>query len=52
MRPLFGSDERAELLAYLDEDGFFTEFRRTEAFEAEIGLLGSALSVGRHLRKV
>ncbi|MDT7836545.1 DegT/DnrJ/EryC1/StrS family aminotransferase [Aquabacterium sp. OR-4] len=36
MRPLFGADERAELLSYLDEDGFFTEFKRTEAFEAEI----------------
>jgi perosamine synthetase len=36
MRPLFGAAERAELLSYLDEDGFFTEFKRTEAFEAEI----------------
>ena len=33
MRPLFGAQEKAELMAYLDEDGFFTEFKRTEAFE-------------------
>jgi perosamine synthetase len=36
MRPLFGGEERAELMAYLDEDGFFTEFKRTEAFERQI----------------
>jgi perosamine synthetase len=36
MRPLFGELEKAELVAYLEEDGFFTEFRRTEAFENEI----------------
>lgn len=36
MRPLFGAEERSELLAYLDEDGFFTEFKRTESFENEI----------------
>ena len=36
MRPLFGSEEREELLRYLDEDGFFTEYKRTEAFEFEI----------------
>jgi len=36
MRPLFGSEERAELLAYLDEDGFFTEFKKTEQFERQI----------------
>lgn len=33
MRPLFGAPEKAELAAYLDEDGFFTEFERTAAFE-------------------
>jgi perosamine synthetase len=36
MRPLFGAEERAELLAYLEEDGFFTEFKKTEAFEQQI----------------
>jgi perosamine synthetase len=36
MRPLFGAPEKAELLAYLDEDGFFTEFERTTAFERAI----------------
>ena len=36
MRPLFGEPEKAELMAYLEEDGFFTEFSRTEAFEKEI----------------
>jgi perosamine synthetase len=36
MRPLFGEPEKNELLAYLEEDGFFTEFTRTEAFENEI----------------
>lgn len=36
MRPLFGSDEKAELMAYLEEDGFFTEFKKTEAFERQI----------------
>jgi len=36
MRPLFGEPERAELMEYLEEDGFFTEFKRTEAFENEI----------------
>lgn len=36
MRPLFGAPEKAELMAYLDEDGFFTEFERTAAFERAI----------------
>lgn len=36
MRPLFGAEEKAELMAYLDEDGFFTEFKKTEAFEKMI----------------
>ncbi len=36
MRPLFGAAEKAELLAYLDEDGFYTEFERTTAFEKAI----------------
>ena len=36
MRPLFGAEEKAELMAYLDEDGFFTEFKKTEAFERKI----------------
>lgn len=36
MRPLFGAEEKAELLSYLDEDGFFTEFKKTELFERQI----------------
>ncbi|WP_374435568.1 DegT/DnrJ/EryC1/StrS family aminotransferase [Inhella sp.] len=36
MRPLFGAPEKEELLRYLDEDGFFTEFERTAAFERAI----------------
>lgn len=36
MRPLFGVEEKAELMSYLDEDGFFTEFKKTEAFEQQI----------------
>lgn len=42
MRPLFGAPEKAELMAYLDEDGFFTEFRRTEAFEHAIAAFTGA----------
>ena len=38
MRPLFGVEEKAELLSYLDEDGFFTEFRKTESFEKQIAV--------------
>lgn len=36
MRPLFGIQEREELISYLDEDGFFTEFKRTKLFEDQI----------------
>jgi perosamine synthetase len=36
MRPFFGLEEREEIISYLDEDGFFTEFKRTEKFEQEI----------------
>lgn len=42
MRPLFGAPEKAELLAYLDEDGFFTEFERTTAFERAIAAITGA----------
>jgi perosamine synthetase len=42
MRPLFGAEERAELLSYLDEDGFITEFRRTEEFEKQIAAFTGA----------
>lgn len=44
MRPLFGAPEKAELAAYLDEDGFFTEFERTAAFERAI----AAFTGSRH----
>jgi perosamine synthetase len=33
MRPLFGDEEKKALAAYMDEDGFLTEFKRTEHFE-------------------
>lgn len=36
MRPYFGVEEREEINSYLDEDGFFTEFKRTEMFENQI----------------
>lgn len=36
MRPWFGQEEKDALAAYMDEDGFLTEFRRTAAFEAAI----------------
>ena len=36
MRPLFGAEEREELFSYLSEDGFITEFRRTQEFEQQI----------------
>lgn len=42
MRPLFGQAEREELLKYLDEDGFITEFRRTEEFEHQIAAFTGA----------
>lgn len=36
MRPLFGDEEKAALAAYMEEDGFLTEFRKTAAFEQAI----------------
>lgn len=36
MRPLFGDEEKQALAAYMEEDGFLTEFKRTAAFEAAI----------------
>lgn len=36
MRPLFGDEEKAAMAAYMDEDGFLTEFRKTAAFEEAI----------------
>lgn len=36
MRPDFSAEEKAELLGYLEQDGFFTEYKRTEDFESEI----------------
>jgi perosamine synthetase len=36
MRPLFGDEEKSELMSYLEEDGFFTEFKKTEQFEQMI----------------
>lgn len=36
MRPLFGEEERQALNEYMSEDGFLTEFKRTEKFEQMI----------------
>jgi len=36
MRPLFGKEEKQEILNYLEEDGFFTEYKKTEQFEKAI----------------
>ena len=36
MRPLFGAEEKKAICDYMDEDGFITEFQRTEQFESMI----------------
>jgi perosamine synthetase len=36
MRPLFGEEEKKAICEYMDEDGFITEFKRTELFEKMI----------------
>lgn len=36
MRPLFGQEEKQAICDYMDEDGFITEFKRTEQFEQMI----------------
>lgn len=36
MRPLFGAEEKKAICDYMDEDGFITEFKRTELFEKMI----------------
>lgn len=36
MRPLFGDEEKRAITAYMEEDGFLTEFKRTEQFESMI----------------
>lgn len=33
MRPLFGLEEKEEIMSYLSEDGFMTEFKKTQIFE-------------------
>jgi len=33
MRPWFGAEEKQAICNYMDEDGFITEFKRTEQFE-------------------
>ena len=33
MRPWFGAEEKQAVCEYMDEDGFITEFKRTEKFE-------------------
>ena len=36
MRPLFGKEEKRAIAEYMDEDGFITEYKRTERFESMI----------------
>lgn len=36
MRPLFEEEEKRAVCEYMDEDGFITEFKRTETFERMI----------------
>jgi len=36
MRPWFGEEEKRAVCEYMDEDGFITEFKRTELFENRI----------------
>lgn len=36
MRPLFEEEEKRAVCEYMDEDGFITEFKRTERFEGMI----------------
>jgi len=36
MRPWFGQEEKDALAAYMEEDGFLTEFKHTAAFERSI----------------
>lgn len=36
MRPWFGEEEKKALCEYMEEDGFITEFKRTEKFEQMI----------------
>jgi len=36
MRPLFEEEEKKSVCEYMDEDGFITEFKRTEKFEQMI----------------
>ncbi|WP_416695866.1 DegT/DnrJ/EryC1/StrS family aminotransferase [Candidatus Pseudothioglobus sp. Uisw_050_01] len=36
MRPWFGKEEKQAVCSYMDEDGFITEFKRTEIFEKMI----------------
>ena len=36
MRPWFGQEEKVALNEYMEEDGFLTEFKKTEAFEKVI----------------
>ena len=36
MRPMFGVEEKRALMEYMDEDGFITEYKRTEQFEGMI----------------
>jgi len=36
MKPFFGDEEKRSIASYMDEDGFITEYKRTELFEKMI----------------
>lgn len=42
MEPSFGPEEKAEINRYLDEGGWFTEFKRTTEFENELAVFTGA----------
>lgn len=42
MRPFFGEEEKRAICSYMDEDGFVTEFKRTELFENMIAEFSGA----------
>ena len=47
MRPWFGAEEKRALMEYMDEDGFLTEFKKTEAFEKSIADYTHGVSYSR-----
>ena len=47
MQPWFGEEEKKAICEYMDENGFITEFKRTEKFEQM-----DAISLGPNLYDV